>query len=490
MRKIKQALCILLLLAPILAFAKSTFDQVIDDFLGGVKKEAEVHRNITKSHAFYDKSLGVSFTGGSGYLRNRVSNINPIHVELPSFDIGCGGIDYSFGGLSVVSAEEFGKTLVNIGKSMGTHFLILSLQSASPQFLDSINKLESFALPINGFSINSCEIGQALAEGVWPRETGASQYICSHAGAKGGYFEGMIEARHGCSRFGKEARKSLNYVEKMGLLVGEYNIAYKAMQNLNLSEDEKDLYLNLTGTIIRKKSGKKEFAQETKEEIDLYEYQYYPSKMEAVLDLLIYGKNPLTTRRYPSEEQTPSDQNRAPTFYKYKQGSLEVGMTEKLVSPQMAGECGKILRILENLLEKILGEGILKNVSLTREEEELMEGTQFPIDTLLNLMGQWQGTTALEKVSLFEVAELLAIEKANRYAQDVLKLMIHSISSVESKQVTTENVKEFKDSLYKVIQEIQQRNQEIYFKMSQKAQLIDFYMNIERSLRENVGGSL
>ena len=81
----------------------------------------------------------------------------------------------------------------------------------------------------------------------------------------------------------------------------------------------------------------------------------------------------------------------------------------------MAGECGKILRILENLLEKILGERILKNVSLTREEEELMEGTQFPIDTLLNLMGQWQGTTALEKVSLFEVAELLAIEKANRF---------------------------------------------------------------------------
>lgn len=300
----------------------------------------------------------------------------------------------------------------------------------------------------------------------------------------------MIEARHGCSRFGNDARKSLSYAEKMGLLVGEYNIAYKAMQNLNLSEHEKDLYLNLTGTIIRKKSGKKEFAEETKEEIDLYEYQYYPSKMEAVLDLLIYGKNPLLTRRIPSEEQTPPDQNQAPTFYKYKSGSLEVGTTEKLFSPHMAGECGKILRILENLLEKIIGEGILKNVSLTREEEELIEGTQFPIDTLLNLMGQWQGTTALERVSLFEVAELIAIEKANRYAQDVLKLMIHSASSVESKQVTTENVKEFKESLYKVIQEIQQRNQEIYFKMSQKAQLIDFYMNIERSLRENVGGSL
>ncbi|MCB1084430.1 MAG: conjugal transfer protein TraH, partial [Simkania sp.] len=154
MQHIKRILC-LFFLAPILVFSHSNFDKVIDDFLGGVKQEAEIHRNITKAHAFYDKSLGVSFTGGSGYLRNRVSNINPIHIELPSFDIGCGGIDYSFGGLSVVSAEEFGKTLVNIGKSMGTHFLILSLQSASPQFLDSINKLESFALPINGFSINT-----------------------------------------------------------------------------------------------------------------------------------------------------------------------------------------------------------------------------------------------------------------------------------------------------------------------------------------------
>lgn len=97
---------------------------------------------------------------------------------------------------------------------------------------------------------------------------------------------------------------------------------------------------------------------------------------------------------------------------------------------------------------------------------------------------------ALKKVSLFEIAELLAIEKANRYAQEILKLMTHSVSYVESKQVTTENVREFKESLYKVIQEIQQRDQEIYFKMSQKAQLINFYMNIERSLRENTGGSL
>lgn len=491
MRIIKTTVFSFLVLLQVTSYAKSTFDQAIDDFVDGVKKEAEVHRNITKSHAFYDKSLGVSFTGGSGYLRNRVSNVNPIHVELPSFDIGCGGIDYSFGGLSVVSAEEFGKTLVNIGKSMGTHFLILSLQSASPQFLDSINKLESFALPINGFSINSCEIGQALAEGVWPKETGATQYICSHAGAKGGYFDGMIESRHGCSRFGDAAKRPLNYVQDMGLLVGEYNLAYKAMENLTLSQSEKDLYLNLTGTIVRKKTGKKESALDSKEKVDTYEYQYYPSKIEAVLDLLIYGSSPLSSKKASdNKESSDQRQNQPQSFYKYKQGSLEVGRTDKLVSPHMAGECGKVLRTLENLLEKIVGEGMLENVSVTREEEELIEKTEFPIDTLLNLMGQWQGSSALQRVSLYEVAELLAIEKANRYAQEVLKLMIQSAASVEAKQVTTENIKEFKDSLYKAIQEIQQRNQEIYFKMSQKAQLIDFYMNIERNLREDVGGSL
>ncbi|CCB87824.1 conjugal transfer protein TraH [Simkania negevensis] len=490
MRTIKNALFLLILIIPIGVFAKSRFDEMIDAFVDGMEKEAEIHHNITKSHAFYDKSLGVTFTGGSGYLRNRVSNVHPIHIELPSFDIGCGGIDYSFGGLSTVSAEEFGKTLVNIGKSMGTHFLILSLQSASPQFLDSINKLESFALPINGFSINSCEIGQALAEGVWPRETGATQYICSHAGAKKGYFSGMIEARHGCSRFGNDARRSLSHVDDMGFLVGEYNIAYKAMEKLTLSEEERNLYLNLTGTIVRKKSGKRELDKETKEEVDLYEYRYYPSKIEAVLDLLIYGKNPIPLKKSFRENSSETNQEQTPTFYEYKLGSLEVGTTDKLSSPHMAGECGKILRVLENLLEKIVNEGILEGVSLTREEEELIEKTAFPIDTLLNLMGQWQGTTALERVSLFEVAELLAVEKANKYAQEVLKLMIHTTTSVEARQVTTENVKEFKESLYKAIQDIQQRNQEIYFKMNQKSQLIDFYMNIERNLRENIGGAL
>ena len=497
------------------SYAKSISSKVVDNFMSGVKEEMEIFQNITKPAAFFDKSLGVSFTGGSGYIRNRISNYHPIHVKLPSFNIGCDGIDYAFGGMSLISAKEFGETLVNTGKAMATHFLVLSLQSASSQVLDSINKSHMWNLGINAPNINSCEIGQSLAEGLWPRETGAHQYICSHIGAKQGFFKNMIDSRHGCSRQGQDSRVHLNTAKSQGLLVGEYNLAYEAMKMLNIESNFYDLYLNITGTIIRKKQGQtvETYANNKKELIDQFEYQYLPSKIEATMRTLIYGEEGTAFQVEPMEKKQEESSDKGqdfqegkddnPLFYAFKRkvaktpfllgpiknNGLEITTVKTLRSPVIGGEKAKIAAILNSILEKIIQERVDNASSLGPAEKELIDQSRFPMDTLLNLMGQWEGKNALERVSTYEIAELLAYEKVTRYAEEVLRLMLSAAASIEAKQVSTGNAKEFQASLYKAIDYINKKSQEVYLKMTQKMEMINFLINIERNLRENPIGN-
>ena len=133
---------------------------------------------------FTGSSLGYSVNLGGGMIRNNVRSMRPVNIQLPRLDIGCGGIDYSFGSINVVGTKEWGKAIIDIGKVMTTHFAVLALQSAAPQVLDSIYKIQSWQMMLNGFDINSCQIGQSIAESIYPAGTAASDSICQNIGAK------------------------------------------------------------------------------------------------------------------------------------------------------------------------------------------------------------------------------------------------------------------------------------------------------------------
>jgi len=77
-------------------------DKSIDAFISGVQSETSLISNYTKPSAFYDNPLGYSINLGGGMIRNNVSSMRPVNVQLPHIDIGCGGIDYSFGSINVV----------------------------------------------------------------------------------------------------------------------------------------------------------------------------------------------------------------------------------------------------------------------------------------------------------------------------------------------------------------------------------------------------
>ena len=135
-------------------------------------------------------------------------------------------------------------------------------------------------------------------------------------------------------------------------MIENYNLAWEVIKNLNLPDKNvQDLYLNISGSII--KQGEK--------------IEFFPSKAESALDVLIYGGELKDAYRF-GEAQGKSPMSIT------KNSSIHIGSGRS--------EKDKISSILRSLQSKILREGLEKQEPLTESEQDIITSTQFPISSL------------------------------------------------------------------------------------------------------------
>jgi len=440
-------------------------EEKVDHFLDSIDS---VH-NVSHPASYFDSEIGLNLTGGSAYIRNEVTDINPIHTSLPSLSVGCGGIDFTGGALNVVFGEDMKKTLKNILKSSGTHLFKLALEASSPIESSVMTTLQHWQNQLNAININSCEIGTSLAEGLWPRGTNASEYICAQASEKQSLFKDRIEAKHGCrDRNSKGFREAKQTAEDAGILLEDFNLAWEVIKKPSLSdtktfvanEDKQDLYLNVSGTLISK-MGKKE---------EQPSFEFFEPKAEQALNVLIRGGVLTKAYRFNTSDSLSIKENQ----------NIKV----------TTGEKNRILESLKSLSKKIATErtrGKQKS-ALTEEEITIIETTTFPISSLMALMAQWSGRIESEHVSLDECAEIIAFERVALYLEEIVEKLLSYSRALEAKQFDTEKVHSYQESLEDVLAMINRRKIENYHKMSQKQKVIQFLLDIDRDLKTPEGG--
>ena len=120
--------CLALLNISVL-FGGSNLDAKIDYFF----ENFNVASNITSSE-YIDSNLGVNFLGSSGAVRTNVYDVNPIHIQLPSFSAGCSGIDFTLGGINIASKEEMKEALKSIASNGIAYAFLLGVETVSPSF--------------------------------------------------------------------------------------------------------------------------------------------------------------------------------------------------------------------------------------------------------------------------------------------------------------------------------------------------------------------
>ena len=252
----------------------------------------------------------------------------------------------------------------------------------------------------------------------------------------------------------------MGHAQKEGVLIGNYNLAWEVIKNLNLPDKNvQDLYLNISGTIF--KQGEK--------------IEFFPSKAESALDVLIYGGELKDAYRFgEAQGSSPMNINKNSSIH------VRAGRSEK----------DKIWSILRSLQSKILREGLEKQEPLTESEKEMITSTQFPISSLMILMGQWEGKNVEKHVSLRQCAEIIAFERVAEYVEQIVKTLLVQTEASQSKQIEQESFESFKKGLEQTLVRIERLKLDNYRKMSEKQKIIQFLIDIEKNLRDKPGANL
>lgn len=429
-------------------------DKKIDEFFN----RFNIASNNTSSELINSK-LGVHFLGSSGVVRTNVYDVNPIHIQLPSFSAGCSGIDYTLGGINIASKDEMKKALKSIASNGLAYAFLLGVETVSPVVASTMKQVQTWANQLNAININSCEIATSLIQGVWPKTQAASSYICEHAGSGSAIFRDMIDAKHGCRENPKrEAAFTKAKGNNQNVLVGDYNIAWKALSEMSVDEQTRNLFMNMTGTIIVK-----EPKQQQKEKT----IRIYPPMYKKAIELLRFGGT-------------------MENAYKIEKDEIGIQTNSTLsIHPEQAWKA-RVFKILKQIQEKILNENKERNLTLTEEEKNLINTTHFPIGSLLSLMTQYNGKAAV--ISIDRYSDLIAFERVLKFAEDVARDTLNKAEALRAVQVNGYELDEYIKQVHDVLRDLQVLNTENYQKIASEQQVIDYLINIDRTLREKERG--
>lgn len=87
--------------------------------------------------------------------------INPIHVEPPRFNVGCGGIDIAMGGFSYLNPEFIIEKLKAISAAAPAFVYQMAISALCKDCQNIMNELEKFANMANGMNFDTCDAVQA-----------------------------------------------------------------------------------------------------------------------------------------------------------------------------------------------------------------------------------------------------------------------------------------------------------------------------------------
>ncbi len=436
-------------------FGDNHLDKRIDQFF----QNFNVASNVTSSE-YLNSNLGVNFLGSSGAVRANVYDVNPIHVQLPNFTAGCGGIDFTLGGINIASRDEMKKALKSIATNGIAYAFLLGVETVSPVVSSTMKQIQTWANQLNAININSCEIATSLVQGAWPKTQRASSYICEHAGSGTPLFRDLIEARHGCREAPKrDATFAQVKGSNLDMFVGDYNIAWKALSQMSLDEETKNLFMNITGTIVVKEISKDGQVEKS--------VQVYPPMYKKALELLRFGGSMAKA-------------------YKIDKNEIDVKISESLKIQTESAWKNRIFKLLKQIQEKILNENKERNQTLTDEERNLINTTHFPMGSLLSLMTQYNGKGAI--ISIDRYSDLIAFERVLKFAEEVARDTLNKAEALRAAQVSGYELDEYIKQVHDVLKDLQVLTMENYQKISAEQQTIDYLINIDRTLREKERG--
>lgn len=432
-------------------------------------KNAGMASNVTTPGSYQDQTAGF-YTGGSLVTRNAVRNAQLATVQMPGFRAGCGGIDLWMGGFSHIKSEQLVEMLRNIGSAAGSYAFMLAMQTVSPQIYNVMNEINNLATQINQTNLNSCEVAATALGGVWPKSDQANKHLCQSMGSNLGAFSDWSAARQGCGAGGdreKVFRERGTDPRYKDMLVGEFNLAWKAIQaNAFLREDKElaQLFLTLVGSlIVRSGNAQTSYYKGSAVGDKAYEVITLPGhadRDDVITGLLVGG----ATAIYVCNDEA----------------CLHPTLSKTTLSDQHALH-KRVHGILESLVQKIYTDG-----DPTAEEKDFLNATRLPVFKMLNVLTAFRKGHA--PLDIHQYADLIALDVLYKYILEVIDLVHDSTTQLRSVQVEDTHIEQFLNQLRLARERITVRRNNAFQHMDSVLSFIQSTQLIEKQLHVMMGG--
>ena len=131
--------------------------------------ETEIKGNShhTGTAKYGDVNNGSSYGwlgGGYKFTTPYPQKINLMNITPPKLSMGCGGIDFNFGGFNLISMEQLGEFLKGLVMNAPTYLFEMGLQILCPSCVDIMNTIQGIAGALNGLQLDSCAALDTLSD--------------------------------------------------------------------------------------------------------------------------------------------------------------------------------------------------------------------------------------------------------------------------------------------------------------------------------------
>ncbi|GLT20483.1 conjugal transfer protein TraH [Vibrio zhanjiangensis] len=364
--------------------------------------------NVTDPVAYKGQSANY-YSGGSLFVRTNVVNAQLATVTVPSIGAGCSGIDMFMGGFSHISSDElskFGKAIIHNAPP----FLVdLALQTWAPQLKQNLDKLQATADKWLNQSISSCEAAQAAVGGLAAFAAPATKkHVCATLGTQTNAFSDWVEGQAECNNdatVNGQLDAGKNDPELEGMTMRSHNVVWAAMMKNTYFQSDTDLAqfaMSLSGTFIYDQDGNPSFS---------------PSLLKDdnnMIDALLNGGE---IDRYTCNDTSPD----ACLVLVKRKHTIAAGSAFQI----------RLQKELDGLWQNVLNDQ-----PLTNKQKGFIELMQTPILKFL-----FDSASTGQRPNTPAYANMLAIEMLNRYLNQTLGVVEHSLSASKSHPDNIEAIK-------------------------------------------------
>ena len=227
------------------------------------------------------------------------------------------------------------------------------------------------------------------------------------------------------------------------VLAGKFDVADKILSLMNLKEKNKQLMLNITGTILSKDSNG---------------ISYYPSLYKQVFAHLQNGQT-------------------IENGYKMEKGEL--------TSKPLATETSEKKRTLDLL--KGIQQKLANDAPFTEEEKQLLGSTRFPVGTFIAVMSHYKGSGSA--LVLERYSELLSYDRVMQFMEEAVSAVLQKAESFRAAQIGGFELEEYIQQVQRVSNDLKSLKEEHRKTVIEEQKALESLLQIDQKLRADLSRS-